>query len=90
MAAPATTLWTAAPEQTRFDNRSVASVFYEIADLMEINGDDSFRIRSYRRAAEAVEALGAPIADLVADPKKLLDDAVTKANQILKDNAPKM
>ena len=62
-----------APEQTRFDNKSVASVFYEIADLMEINGDDSFRIRSYRRAAEAVEALGAPIADLVADPKKLLE-----------------
>ena len=48
-------------------------MFYEIADLMEINGDDSFRIRSYRRAAEAVEALGAPIADLVADPKKLLE-----------------
>ncbi len=27
--------------------------------------------------------------DFTADPKKLLDDAVTKANQILKDNAPK-
>ncbi|MGH7861773.1 MAG: extracellular solute-binding protein, partial [Candidatus Dormibacteraceae bacterium] len=26
--------------------------------------------------------------DFKADPKKLLDDAVTKANQILKDNAP--
>ena len=61
------------PEQTRLDNKSVAGVFYEIADLMEINGDDSFRIRSYRRAAEAIEALPGPVAELVSDPKKLLE-----------------
>src|SRR5579859_2166386 len=39
---------------------------------MEIRGDDSFRIRSYRRAAEAIESLGEPIAGLVGDQKKLL------------------
>ena len=38
------------------DNKAIANVFYETADLMEVNGDDSFRIRSYRRAAEAMEA----------------------------------
>ena len=36
------------------DNKAIANVFYETADLMEVNGDDSFRIRSYRRAAEAL------------------------------------
>jgi len=39
------------------DNKAIATIFYETADLMEINGDDSFRIRSYRRAAETIEGL---------------------------------
>jgi hypothetical protein len=37
------------------DNKVIANVFYEVADLLEIDNADSFRIRSYRRAAEAVE-----------------------------------
>ena len=36
---------------TRLDNKSIANTFYETADLMEVRGDDPFRIRSYRRAA---------------------------------------
>ena len=32
------------------DNKSIATVLYETADLLEIDGQDSFRIRSYRRA----------------------------------------
>jgi DNA polymerase (family 10) len=59
------------PQRT-LDNKAVATVFYETADLMEIKGEDPFRIRSYRRAAEAIEALGEPIGDLIADQKKLL------------------
>src|SRR5437660_608242 len=39
---------------------------------MEIKGDDPFRIRSYRRAAEAIEGLGQSIADIVNDQKALL------------------
>jgi DNA polymerase (family X) len=58
--------------QRPLDNKAVATIFYETADLMEIRGDDSFRIRSYRRAAEAIEALGEPIAGLIGDTKKLL------------------
>src|SRR5438477_232120 len=30
------------------DNKSIAGILYETADLMEINGDDPFRIRSYQ------------------------------------------
>jgi DNA polymerase (family 10) len=62
----------AVPLQTRLDNRSIANILYEVADLMEINNDDSFRIRSYRRAAEALEALPQPVSELISDPKKLL------------------
>jgi DNA polymerase (family 10) len=54
------------------DNKTVAGIFYETADLMEIRGDDPFRVRSYRRAAEALESLPTPIAELVDDVKKLL------------------
>ncbi len=55
------------------DNKAIANVFYETADLMEINGDDSFRIRSYRRAAEALEASPDQVSTLIAEPKKLLE-----------------
>jgi DNA polymerase (family 10) len=37
------------------DNITMAHLFSETADLMEIDGADSFRVRSYRRAAEAIE-----------------------------------
>ena len=55
------------------DNKAIAHVFYETADLMEINGDDGFRIRSYRRAAEALEASADQVAALLSEPKKLLE-----------------
>ena len=55
------------------DNKAIANVFYETADLMEINGDDSFRIRSYRRAAEALEGLPEQVSTLICEPKRLLE-----------------
>ena len=55
------------------DNKAIANVFYETGDLMKINGDDSFRIRSYRRAAEAIEGLPQQVSDLAADPRQLLE-----------------
>ncbi len=38
------------------DNHAIAVMLDETADLLEISAGDPFRIRSYRRAAEAVEA----------------------------------
>jgi DNA polymerase (family 10) len=61
------------PEQRAMDNRAIAAILYETADLMEINGDDSFRVRSYRRAAEALEGLDQPVWGLIPEPKKLLE-----------------
>jgi DNA polymerase (family 10) len=54
------------------DNKSIAGIFYETADLMEIDGQDSFRIRSYRNAAEAIEALPQQISELISEPKQVL------------------
>jgi DNA polymerase (family X) len=54
------------------DNKSIAGILYETADLLEIDGGDSFRIRSYRNAAEAIEAQPQQISDLISDPKQVL------------------
>ena len=55
------------------DNKAIAGLLYETADLLEIDGQDPFRIRSYRRAAEAIEALDQQVAHLISEPKKLLE-----------------
>jgi len=55
------------------DNKTIAGLLYETADLLEIDGQDSFRVRSYRNAAAAIEALPQRVADLVQEPKKLLE-----------------
>lgn len=54
------------------DNKSIANVFSETAELMEVQGDDSFRIRSYRRAAETLEGLQEQVAAICEDEKALL------------------
>ncbi len=61
------------PADRPLDNKAIAGLLYETADLLEINGDDSFRVRSYRRAAEAIEGLPQPVWDLIPEPKKLLE-----------------
>jgi len=38
-------------------NQQVANIFNEIADLLELKGENVFRIRAYRRAAQNVDGL---------------------------------
>src|SRR5580693_7653477 len=57
------------------DNKAIAGILYETADLLEIDAADSFRIRSYRNAAEAIEAQPQQIADLISEPEKVLEIA---------------
>jgi len=54
------------------DNISIARVLDETAALLEIDAADPFRIRSYRRAAEAVEQQTTQLATLIDEPKQLL------------------
>ena len=55
------------------DNRSIAQLLAETADLLEISSGDPFRIRSYRRAAEAVESSTVQLSEIAGDLKKLLE-----------------
>lgn len=43
-------------------NEEIARRFEQFANLMEIRGEDRFRIRSYRNAAEIIETWHAPLA----------------------------
>jgi len=54
------------------DNKAIANILYETADLLEIDGQDSFRIRSYRNAAQAIENHSQSIKELIAEPKQVL------------------
>ncbi len=52
------------------ENREFARVLAETADLMEIAGEDSFRIRSYRNAASAIEGFPERVDDILANPER--------------------
>lgn len=52
------------------DNRQIARLLRETADLMEIAGEDPFRVRGYRRAADSVAA-AEPLAALADEPGRL-------------------
>ncbi len=54
-------------------NRAIAAMFNDIADMLEIKDDSPFRITAYRRAARALEEIGEDIAAVAArGPKELL------------------
>ena len=47
-------------------NTEIAKVFRDIADLLEKKKDNWFKIRAYRRAADAIEELPLAVEQLVA------------------------
>ncbi len=55
------------------DNPTMARLLAETADLLEIDGGDGFRIRSYRRAAEAAEQTTVDLVAASAEAARLLE-----------------
>jgi DNA polymerase (family 10) len=56
------------------ENREIARILSETADLMEIAGEDGFRIRSYRNAASAIEGYPERIEDMLANPERKITE----------------
>jgi DNA polymerase (family 10) len=52
-------------------NNDVAEIFDELADLLEIKGENQFRVRAYRNAARTVAGLSRSVADLAKEEKGL-------------------
>jgi len=48
------------------DNEEIARRFNRMASLMEVRGEDPFRLRSYRMAAEAIETWPTPVKEIAA------------------------
>lgn len=52
---------------TLMTNEEIARRFNRMASLMEVRGEDSFRIRSYRMAAEAIETWPTEMSEIAHD-----------------------
>ncbi len=52
------------------ENIQIAKLLSETADLMEIAAEDSFRVRSYRNAAAAIEGYPERVEDLLRNPER--------------------
>ena len=48
-------------------NQEIARIFNDIADLLEIKGENPFRIRAYRRAAQNIDGLTRDVAETPKD-----------------------
>ena len=66
-------------------NEDIARIFDEIADLLEIEEANPFRVRAYRNAARTVRALGRSLAEMVEQGEDL-----TRLPGIGKDLAAKI
>jgi DNA polymerase (family 10) len=57
----------------RIENYEIAGILEELADLLEIQGANRFRVRAYRDAARTVREHAVPMRQLVADEADLTE-----------------
>lgn len=55
------------------DNKKIARILRDTADLLQIDGAIIGRYRSYEKAADLIESLPQPVSQLVETPEKLLE-----------------
>ena len=55
-------------------NADIAATFEQVADLLEYQGGNVFRVRAYRNAARTIDGLVESVAAVRADPKRSLTD----------------
>jgi DNA polymerase (family 10) len=66
--------WIQLDRGTHLENKEIARVLWETADLMEIAAEDGFRIRSYRNGATAVDGYPERIVDILKNPERKVTD----------------
>lgn len=52
-------------------NRDISKILGSMADLLDIGGDNPFRIRAYRNAARIISTLSRPLAEMVEEGEDL-------------------
>jgi DNA polymerase (family X) len=77
-------------------NHDIAAIFEQVADLLEIENANPFRVRAYRNAARTVDSLSQSLADLVARGEDLSElagigqDLAGKIKEIVDTGALKL
>ena len=66
-------------------NEDIAVIFEQMADLLEVEEANPFRVRAYRNAARTVRALGRELSEMLAEGRDL-----TELSGIGKDLAEKI
>ena len=56
------------------ENQEIAKIFHEIADLLDIKGENPFKVRSYRNAAHTIEGLAVSLESIVEIDEGKLED----------------
>lgn len=56
------------------ENTAIAKIFHEIADLLDIKGENPFRVRSYRNAGLVIEGLPENVKAIVEKNEKELEE----------------
>jgi DNA polymerase (family 10) len=64
----------AVPEESAVTNDDIAAAFEQVADLLEYQGENVFRVRAYRTAARTIAGLVESLASVRADPNRRLTD----------------
>jgi DNA polymerase (family 10) len=54
-------------------NSDIAAIFSEMADILDIQGANPFRVRAYRNAVRALDGLSKSVAEMVAEDPEMLE-----------------
>ncbi len=65
---------TTAKNNLTMNNRDIAEAFDELAHLLELRGENAFRVRAYRTGAQTIVALQEPVSQILADANRNLTD----------------
>ena len=69
-------------------NQEIAKIFNDISDILEIKGDNPFRIRAYRRAAQNIDGLAKDVAEISVEELQEIpgigDDLAGKIQEYVK------
>src|SRR5262245_49433806 len=56
------------------NNAEISAALDEVAEILEFQGANPFRVRAYRNASRLIHDLPEPIASIAADPERKLTD----------------
>ncbi len=60
-------------QNTMSTNTELATIFSRIADILDIQGANTFKIRAYRNAAQIIDSLSEPVSNMIGETVDKID-----------------